>query len=240
MAVNSVYETIQAIRHDVLMALIDVYIPPQSLDELWNIPELEVAIEQSFGLRLPIAKWLEEDDTLHEEPLRQKIEETIVAAYTEKENHVGPEVMRHFEKAVMLQVVDGHWKEHLAAMDYLRQGIHLRSYAHQNPKHEYKREAFEMFSQLLERIKHEVVSIVSKVQIRAQADVDAVEEQRRQSIRMQFRHARVDGLTNEVADAKEKNAPKRPFVRKERKIGRNEPCPCGSGKKYKQCHGKIT
>ncbi|OAD22143.1 preprotein translocase subunit SecA, partial [Candidatus Thiomargarita nelsonii] len=174
MAVDSIYETIQAIRHDVLREQIDVYIPPQSLEELWHVPELEVAIEQHFGLRLPIAQWLEEDHSLHETPLREKIEEQIVAAYNEKENLVGTEVIRHFEKAVMLQVLDGHWKEHLAAMDYLRQGIHLRSFAQQNPKHEYKREAFEMFSQLLDRIKHEVVGITSKVQIRAQADVDAV------------------------------------------------------------------
>jgi len=243
MAVDSIYETIQAIRHDVLREQIDVYIPPQSLEELWHVPELEVALEQHFGLRLPIGQWLEEDHSLHETPLREKIEEQIVAAYNEKENLVGTEVIRHFEKAVMLQVLDGHWKEHLAAMDYLRQGIHLRSFAQQNPKHEYKREAFEMFSQLLDRIKHEVVGITSKVQIRAQADVDAVEEQRRQKVRMQFRHAKVDGLTNEVADEQgeaQKPAPKRPFVRKERKIGRNEPCPCGSGKKYKHCHGKIT
>jgi len=239
MAVDSIYETIQAIRHDVLMELIDAYIPPQSLEELWHIPELETAIEQHFGLRLPIAQWLEEDHSLHEAPLREKIEQHIIAAYNEKENIVGTEVVRHFEKAVMLQVLDGHWKEHLAAMDYLRQGIHLRSFAHQNPKHEYKREAFQMFSQLLDRIKHEVVGIISKVQIRAQADVDAVEEQRRQRVRMQFRHAKVDGLTNEVAE--NQPAPKQqPFVRKERKIGRNKPCPCGSGKKYKHCHGKIT
>jgi len=243
MAVDSIYETIQAIRHDVLTELINVYIPPQSLDELWHIPELEVALEQHFGLRLQIAQWLEEDHSLHETPLREKIEEQIVAAYNEKEKFVGTEVIRHFEKAVMLQVLDGHWKEHLAAMDYLRQGIHLRSFAQQNPKHEYKREAFEMFSQLLDRIKHEVVGIISKVQIRAQADVDAVEEQRRQTVRMQFRHAKVDGLTNEVADEQgedKKPVKKQPFVRHERKVGRNEPCPCGSGKKYKQCHGKIT
>jgi preprotein translocase subunit SecA len=244
MAVDSVEDTIKAIRHDVLMGVIDAYIPPQSLDELWNIPGLEEAIEQTFGLRLPIARWLDEDDALHEEPLRKKIEEAIVAASAEKERLVGAEVMRHFEKAVMLQILDGHWKEHLAAMDYLRQGIHLRGYAHQNPKHEYKREAFELFSQLLEKIKHEVVSITSKVQIRAQADVEAVEEQRRQQGRMQFRHAKVQGLANELAEAEEAPqqaaAQKRPFVRKGRKIGRNEPCPCGSGKKYKQCHGRIA
>jgi preprotein translocase subunit SecA len=155
--------------------------------------------------------------------------------------------MRHFEKAVMLQVVDNLWKDHLAAMDYLRQGIHLQGYAHKNPKHEYKRLAFELFTQLLDNIKQEVVTLVSKVQIRAEADVAAVEEERRQKQgQMQFRHARVDGLANELADTQAQSpeapqqAPKRPFVRKGPKIGRNEPCPCGSGKKYKQCHGKLT
>jgi len=251
MEVDSVEDSIKTIRHDVLMGMIDGYIPPQSLEELWNISALEEAIEQNFGLRLPIAKWLEEDDSLHEEPLREKIEEGLVAAYAEKERKAGTEVIRHFEKAVMLQVLDSHWKEHLAAMDHLRQGIHLRSYAHQNPKHEYKREAFEMFSQMLSKIKHEVISIISKVQIRAETDVAAVEEQRRKNMpTMQFGHAKVEGLANEVAESAEsaesarkkmQNMPsKKPFVRKERKVGRNEPCPCGSGKKYKQCHGSLT
>ncbi|MDM8562601.1 preprotein translocase subunit SecA, partial [Candidatus Marithioploca araucensis] len=249
MEVDSVEESIKTIRHDVLMGVIDRYIPPQSLEELWEIPGLEKAIEDQYGLRLPIVKWLEEDHNLHEEPLREKIEEALVAAYLEKERKAGTKVIRHFEKAVMLQVLDNHWKEHLAAMDHLRQGIHLRSYAHQNPKHEFKREAFEMFSQMLDKIKREVISIISKVQIRAETDVDAVEEQRRQSMpAMQFRHAKVEGLANEVVEGAESDQQpkqkiqkqKKPFVRKERKIGRNEPCPCGSGKKYKLCHGKLT
>ncbi|MCK5522581.1 MAG: preprotein translocase subunit SecA [Thiomargarita sp.] len=247
MEVDSVEESIKTIRHEVLMGVIDSYIPPQSLEELWETQGLEKAIEDQYGLRLQIVKWLEEDESLHEEPLREKIEEALVAAYTEKERLASTKVIRHFEKAVMLQVLDNHWKEHLAAMDHLRQGIHLRSYAHQNPKHEYKREAFEMFSQMLDKIKHEVISIISKVQIRAETDVDAVEEQRRQSMpAMQFRHAKVEGLANDVAESAEseqqpkQKIQKKPFVRKERKVGRNEPCPCGSGKKYKLCHGKLT
>jgi preprotein translocase subunit SecA len=239
MDTDSIVDTIAAVRHDVLNEVIDSCIPPQSLEELWNVPGLEDAIEQIFGLRLPIAKWLAEDHSLHEEPLRRKIEETIVAEYTQKEQQVSAPVMRHFEKAVMLQVLDSHWKEHLAAMDYLRQGIHLRGYAQKNPKHEYKREAFEMFSQMLEQIKREVVSIISKVQIRAEADVAAVEAQRRKPATMQYRHAQVEGLTNEIAEKEEAPAPKVPFVRQGRKIGRNEPCPCGSGKKYKNCHGQL-
>ena len=250
MAVETVEDTIKPIRHDVLTEIIDSYIPPQSVEELWDVAGLEEAIEQAFGLRLPIVKWLNEDDTLHEEPLREKLEQTIIDAYVEKEQLVGSKVVRHFEKAVMLQVVDSHWKEHLAAMDFLRQGIHLRGYAHQNPKHEYKREAFEMFSAMLDRIKHEVISIISKVQIRTETDVAAVEEQRRQqnTLNMQFGHAQVEGLINELVDdptdkqllKQAVEQPQQPFVRKQRKVGRNEPCPCGSGKKYKQCCGKIT
>jgi preprotein translocase subunit SecA len=192
---------------------------------------------------------LHNEHDLHEEPLRRRILELIEMVYAEKETQVGAPVMRHFEKAVMLQIVDGHWKEHLAAMDYLRQGIHLRGYAQKNPKQEYKREAFEMFESLLGRIKDNVIDIVSKVQIRAEQDVAAIEEQRRQAVPMEFQHARVDGLTNEFADnaehvqAQQKSQPQEPahppFVRNERKIGRNEPCPCGSGKKYKHCHGQA-
>ena len=248
MSVTSVEEMIKAIRADVLRDIINLYIQPQSLDEFWDIPGLEKAIEDSFGSRLPIAKWLEQDNELHEEPLRQKILQSIVAIYEDKEKQVGAEVIRHFEKAVMLQIVDQQWKDHLSSMDHLRQGIHLVGYAQKNPKHEYKRLAFEMFSQMLDSIKIEVVGIVSKVQIRAETDVAAVEEQRRQkqNVNMQFRHAQVEGLANEFAENNEqpedKEEPKKqkPFVRTGKKVGRNEPCPCGSGKKFKQCCGKLT
>ena len=152
--------------------------------------------------------------------------------------------MRHFEKAIMMQVLDSHWKDHLAAMDYLRQGIHLRGYAQKNPKQEYKREAFELFSEMLERIKTEVIGYISKVQIRAEADVEKVEEQRRQQAPMQFQHAQAPALAaDETPDqpvaARENEPAAEPFVRTARKVGRNEPCPCGSGKKYKQCHGRL-
>jgi preprotein translocase subunit SecA len=243
MEFESIEDLVQSMRKKVLNDLIDNFIPPKSLEELWDISGLENALQESFGLKPPIAQWLEEEHDLHEEPLRQRIEEAIIAAYTEKENEAGSQVVRHFEKAVMLQVLDSHWKEHLAAMDHLRQGIHLQGYAQKNPKHEYKRLAFEMFSNMLEQIKREVISILSKVQIRAEADVAAVEEQRRQKRQMQFRHAKVEGLANELAEgdeAPQQPVSKRPFVRQERKVGRNEPCPCGSGKKYKHCHGKIT
>ncbi|MDY6993013.1 MAG: SEC-C metal-binding domain-containing protein, partial [Pseudomonadota bacterium] len=184
----------------------------------------------------------EADDSLHEAPLRHQIAEAITDNYQKKEQQVGAPIMRHFEKAVMLQVLDTHWKEHLAAMDYLRQGIHLRGYAHKNPKHEFKREAFEMFRNMLEQVKRDVITYVSKVVIRAEADVEAVEAQRRQKLTdMQFKHAPVEGLspTEGASEPPAEEPPKHPFVRQGRKIGRNEPCPCGSGKKYKHCHGRL-
>ena len=245
MAEDDISDTIKTIRGDVINGVIDTYIPPGSLDEQWDIPGLEEALEQ-MGVKLPIAAWLEEDHDLHEETLRQRILEVVEKAYAEKEAQAGAEVMRHFEKAVMLQVLDSMWKEHLAAMDYLRQGIHLRGYAQKNPIQEYKREAFELFTQLLNRIKSEVISVLTKVRVRAEEDVEAVEQQRRSTATMTYQHAEAaplaaaaaggsgDGVA--AADDQENHAP---YVREGRKIGRNEPCPCGSGKKYKQCHGRI-
>ncbi|WP_297528565.1 preprotein translocase subunit SecA [Thiohalobacter sp.] len=241
MAADDISDSIEAMREDMVNAMVDTYIPPGSLDEQWDVAGLEKAIEEEFGERMDIRGWLESDPELHEETLRRKILDTLVEAYREKERQAGPEVMRHFEKQVMLQVLDQAWKEHLAAMDYLRQGIGLRGYAQKNPKQEYKREAFEMFSAMLDRIKHDVVGIVSKVQVRAEEDVAAVEAQRRQNVEMEFRHAAPNApAAGPQAEAPaEGEAAEAPFVRGGRKIGRNEPCPCGSGKKYKHCHGKL-
>jgi preprotein translocase subunit SecA len=237
---EDISETIHNIREDVVKELVDIYIPPQSLDEQWDISGLEAAIEKDFGQKLEIQQWLDEDDDLHEEPLRQRILESFEQVYAEKEMLVGKENMRHFEKVVMLQVVDNLWKEHLAAMDYLRQGIHLRGYAQKNPKQEYKRESFELFMRLLERIKHEVISIISHVQISMEDDVRRVEEQRQQAPEMQYQHENAESLlVGDSGNAEELPEPAEPFVRDGRKVGRNEPCPCGSGKKYKQCHGKL-
>lgn len=239
MAQSDISDTIKAIREDVVNGVIDQYIPPHSLEEQWDVEGLVERLEEEFGIRLDISGWLESDDKLHEEPLRQRILDEIVRAYDDKERQAGAEVLRHFEKAVMLQVLDTLWKEHLAAMDYLRQGIHLRGYAQKNPKQEYKREAFELFSQLLDRIKGEVISVLSKVQVRAEEDVTAVEEQRRNQLPVNYQHEEVHALdTDEQKDVGEQQP--EPFVRDERKIGRNEPCPCGSGKKYKQCHGRVS
>ncbi|ALP52340.1 preprotein translocase subunit SecA [Candidatus Tenderia electrophaga] len=239
MASDDISDAIKGIRHDVVNEVISSFVPPQSLEEQWDVPGLEQALEHEFGQRMPIQQWLDEDDELHEETLRQRILDEIEAAYQKKEEQAGSEVLRHFEKAVMLQVLDTQWKDHLAAMDYLRQGIHLRGYAQKNPKQEYKREAFEMFTQLLERIKHEVVSIISKVQVQTQADVEAVDEQRRSQGKMQFQHAQASALPDADVEADQGEHPE-PFVREGRKVGRNEPCPCGSGKKYKQCHGRLS
>jgi len=237
MAMGDISESINTIREDVVNNIINAYIPPQSIEEQWDLEGLEDAIEGDFGAKADVRTWLKEDSALHEESLRTKILDSVIAAYQEKESEAGSETMRHIEKAVMLQVLDTQWKEHLAMMDQLRQGIHLRGYAQKNPKQEYKRESFEMFTDMLERIKHEVVTILSRVQVRSDEEIAAMEEQRRQQTGdIEYQHADASAMGNdEVSD--EEHAP---FVRDERKVGRNEPCPCGSGKKYKQCHGKLN
>ncbi|OQW91192.1 MAG: preprotein translocase subunit SecA, partial [Beggiatoa sp. IS2] len=237
MEAQSVAETIQAIWHDVLTEIIDKYVIPSSLEETWKIPSLEEALEKIFTLPFPIGRWLEEDVTLSEESLRAKITQQVEAIYTGREKQYGSESMRHIEKTLMLIILDNLWKEHLAAMDYLRQGIHLRGYAQKNPKQEYKREAFEMFSEMLSRLKYEVAEQLIRVEIHTPQDVEVLEEQRRQLPPMQFRHDTVNVSEEDaVATAPE---PKQPFVRQGPKIGRNELCHCGSGRKYKHCHGKI-
>ncbi len=238
MASADISNTIHTLREDVVNGLVDQYIPPQSLEEQWDIAGLKEGLEREFGVQFDLQNWLEHDTSLHEESLRARIVQEMEGLYGEKEAQVGAEAMRHLENAVMLQVLDSHWKEHLAAMDYLRQGIHLRGYAQKNPEQEYKRESFEMFSAMLDNIKHEIISILARVQVRAPEDVDAVEEQRRSHAQMKYRHAQSSALQDEETGEPE-NA-HTPYVREGRKIGRNEPCPCGSGKKYKHCHGRLN
>ncbi|MEJ2645842.1 MAG: preprotein translocase subunit SecA [Gammaproteobacteria bacterium] len=243
MATEDISDTVNTIRRDVIDGVISTYLPPGSLDEQWDIPGLEEALDREFAMSLDISGWLESDHSLHEETLRERILEAAEKSYAEKEQQAGVEVMRHFEKAIMLQVLDTAWKEHLASMDYLRQGIHLRGFAQQDPKQAYKREAFEMFSDMLERIKHEVIGVLSKVQVRAEEDVEAVEEQRRSRAPMQFQHAEANALgqpEEAPGQGEGEGETHTPFVREGRKIGRNELCPCGSGKKYKHCHGKLS
>jgi preprotein translocase subunit SecA len=229
---GDISETIKAIRDDVVNDVINEYIPPQSLEELWDVAGLETRIKGDFMLDIPLQKWLDEDEKLFEENLREKVLTTVADAYQMKEQIVGPDVLRQFEKAVMLQNLDSHWKEHLAAMDHLRQGIHLRGYAQKNPKQEYKRESFELFSEMLETLKIEVIKVLTRVQVKAESDVEAVEEQRRRenSVPQKFEHQ----SPNEPAAAPPAAARQGP------KVGRNDVCPCGSGKKYKQCHGKLN
>ncbi|WP_115719983.1 preprotein translocase subunit SecA [Gallaecimonas mangrovi] len=237
----SIKDTIDAIRTDVVDQTIASYIPPQSLEEMWDIPGLTERLRGDFQVELPLQQWLDEDHKLDEEGLTQRIHDAVEASYAAKEEAVGPEVLRHFEKAVMLQTLDGLWKEHLAAMDHLRQGIHLRGYAQKNPKQEYKREAFELFTQMLEALKHDVVSVLCKVQIQAQEDVEAVEEQRRRAEQVphQYQHE-ATGVMGEPEAAEPEDATPATVMRDGPKVGRNDPCPCGSGKKYKQCHGKLA
>ncbi len=234
--------TITNVRNDVVSTVVSQYIPPQSLEEMWDVAGLEERLKGDFLLDLPLQKMLDEDDKLYEEKLREFIGNKINEAYQEKEEAVGAEVLRQFEKAVMLQTLDGAWKEHLAAMDYLRQSIHLRSYAQKNPKQEYKRESFELFSEMLDNLKIEVISILSKVQVRQESDVEAVEAQRRRAeVEKNFEHQQAQSATHPQQGAQAQAAAKPQAPKRQGpKVGRNEPCPCGSGKKYKQCHGKLT
>lgn len=231
---GDISETVQIIREDVINGVIDESIPPQSLEEMWDVPGLEQRLKADFAVDAPVQQWLDSDDKLYEEKLREKILEEINRAYKAKEDMVGEQVLRQFEKAVMLQNLDSSWKEHLAAMDHLRQGIHLRGYAQKNPKQEYKREAFELFSNMLEALKQETIMILSRVQVRAESDVEKVEEQRRQAddVPKDYQHPNASGAPEEKPSAQA-------GVRSGPKVGRNDPCPCGSGKKYKQCCGKL-
>ena len=233
-------ENIKAIRVDVVNDFISGYIPPQSMIEQWDVEGLEHAMETDFRVHMPIQQWLDEDKSLHEESLREKIIGILEEAYTTKEVNLGDEahVMRQLEKHVMLATLDRLWKEHLANMDHLRQGIHLRGYAQKNPKQEYKREAFELFQSFLENVKLEVIRILSTVELRRQEEVEELERQRREAAERELTLQHADASAAVESDQPEQpgNAP---FQRQERKVGRNEPCPCGSGKKYKHCHGQV-
>jgi preprotein translocase subunit SecA len=245
MEAEDVAEWIVGLREEVLDGLVDEHIPPESVEEQWDIMGLVKTLESDFAAPLQIDRWLEQDQTLDAQGIKQRVIDEVAQRYEEKVESIGAPVMRHFEKAVMLQQLDSQWKEHLAAMDYLRQGIHLRGYAQKNPKQEYKREAFQMFSEMLDRVKRDTISILSRVQIRTEEEVEAIERQRRASTRMKFQHAEAASVAAGADSAAAPAAgpvsdPQTPFVRDERKVGRNEPCPCGSGKKYKRCHGRLA
>ncbi len=241
MDADDISEMIGYNRQEVLEDLFGQYIPPQSLEDMWDVEGLSSRLRADFDLDLPIQEWLDDDDKLHEDTLREKVIESAVQVYKEKEESVGSSVLRNFEKVVMLQTLDGLWKEHLAAMDHLRQGIHLRGYAQKNPKQEYKRESFELFEDLLDTLKFDVISILSKVRVQQQEDVERMEEQRRlQELELsRLQQLQHQDAENQLEENDAFDASHTPVTREERKVGRNEPCPCGSGKKYKQCHGKI-
>ena len=258
MAADDISETIKAVREDVVDQMITQYIPSHSLEEQWDVKGLEEALERELGVEVPVQLWLEQDHHLHEEQLRQKIQDVIDANYAEKRERMGAGILHHLEKSVMLQVLDNSWKEHLAAMDHLRQGIHLRGYAQKDPKQEYKREAFEMFTSMLDGVKEEVTSVLSRVQVHSEEDVARMDVQNRPSVEMHYEHADAVSLTSEEPDAEQEVGGKaglagsggsspagrevvqQPFVRDAQKVGRNDPCPCGSGKKFKQCHGRLN
>lgn len=237
MSVEDISEHVEDIRYDVVNDAMDVYIPPQSIDELWDLDGLGEMLEGEFGLKLDVKALLESDAEMDEESLRRHIVALVQEQYEQKVISVGAELMRRVEKDVMLQVLDNSWKEHLAAMDYLRQGIHLRGYAQKNPAQEYKREAFELFTGLLDRIKVETITLLSRVQIRAESDIDILESQRREASggEKHYEHEQASAMGQTVEGEEHQ-----PFVREAPKVGRNEPCPCGSGKKFKQCHGKLS
>ena len=239
MEAEEIGETISDMRHDVFNDVIDRFIPPGSIDEQWEVNALENALEGEFAVQVPVNEWLAADEQIHEEVLRERIIDTVDVHFRGKEEQTGAEVMRHFEKALMLNVLDQHWKDHLASMDYLRQGIGLRGYAQKQPMQEYKRESYEMFTELLHNIKQEVIRILARVQVKAEEDVEAVDAQRRQESQMEFRHEQA-GMAGAERPGVAPEPGHETYVREGRKVGRNEPCPCGSGNKYKHCHGKLS
>jgi preprotein translocase subunit SecA len=249
LAAESVGDTIAEFREEVLDVTISAHIPPQSLPEQWDVAGLEAALSNDFGVKLPIQQWLDEDDHLHEDTLRPKLLEAIMSAYNEKEDQASAESLRSFEKQILLRVLDDLWKDHLSTMDHLRHGIHLRGYAQKNPKQEYKRESFTLFQELLDSIKRDTIRVLSHVQVRREDPAEEEARLRRDAEelaqRMQFQHADAPGLDQPLALAEEGDevavaAAALSPVRNDQKQGRNELCWCGSGKKYKHCHGQIN
>tara|TARA_R110001599_G_scaffold47162_2_gene137122 strand:- start:11244 stop:13946 length:2703 start_codon:yes stop_codon:yes gene_type:complete len=234
MVSDDLSDAISAMREVVVTGLVDEFIPPQSIFDMWDLEGLEEKARNEFGLTLPVSKWVEEDKKLYEEPLRQKILDSFIDDYKAKEAIAGVQSFRAFEKQVLLQVLDTLWKEHLQTMDMLRQGIHLRGYAQKNPKQEYKREAFELFQGLLEQIKFEVIQIVTRVKVQSAEEAEKIEESRRQQDEKTTVSMVHDSL-NSLSDTPSESS----TAQEQPKVGRNEPCPCGSGKKYKQCHGSL-
>jgi preprotein translocase subunit SecA len=251
MSTDDIEGVIEDVRAEVVRATVAQYIPPESVEEQWDVAGLEEAFERDFGVKTGLAEWLTADPSRHHEEAATRLLEAIEAAYNEKVAQVGAPVMRHLERAVMLQQLDMHWREHLAGMDYLRQGIYLRAYAQKNPKQEYKREAFALFTAMLDRIRSDTVMLLQRLQVKTEEEIEREEAERRRRLqaRMQLQHAPPPELAEQVPSLPEETPrvlaaqsagpATLPFVRGERKIGRNEPCPCGSGRKFKHCHGAL-
>jgi len=234
-------EIIESVREDVVHALVATYIPMGTVEEQWDVKGLESALEEEIGARFNIQKWLDDDDQLNEHSLPEKVLEELTLDYKNKEAQVGAEELRRFEKYVLLQVLDSHWKEHLSAMDYLRQSINLRAMAQKNPKQEFKRESFEMFSEMLEQIKQEVISTLSRVEIRSPQEIEELENQQHMPAEMNYEHAAASASAMSSGESEiNETEEHQPYVRQDKKVGRNDPCYCGSGKKFKQCHGKLS
>ena len=241
MDAEEIEDSVAAIREEVVGISAEKYIPPGSLDELWDAEGLTQALESEFGVRVDVARWAREDSTISADAIAERCIQAVSDAYEKKSGDIGADLMRGVEKQVMLRQLDHHWKEHLASMDHLRQGIGLRSYAQKNPKQEYKREAFEMFGVMLEQVKHDTISILSRIRIQGEDDLSEMSARKQSTDSMKFQHAQAAALGEQPAAAPPPAAPQvEPFVRDGRKVGRNEQCPCGSGKKFKQCHGRLN
>ena len=247
---EDVQETVRSMREGSIEALVAEHVPPESVEEQWDIPGLQTALASEYSLELKLSEWLEQDEQLDESLLRHRITEAANLHYDQKIQNVPEETMRHYEHAIMLQSLDGHWREHLAALDHLRQGIHLRGYAQKNPKQEYKREAFELFSLMLEAIRNDVTRVLMTVRIRSAEEADEAAEERTAMTNVRYQHADYDAALQNDQAAQAAQATQgggaavaekpKPFVRPGGKVGRNDPCPCGSGKKYKHCHGRLS
>jgi preprotein translocase subunit SecA len=241
--------SVERIRDDVVVNLVHGFMPPDSIEDQWDLEGLEQTLAQEFRLPLPVRDWLKADREMHTDGVIERVQQEMAEDYRKKVEAAGVDTMRRIEKHIMLQVLDHHWKEHLASMDYLRQGIHLRGYAQVDPKQEYKREAFALFQQLLEQVQYELIRVLQNVTIQSDEEVARMEREREEEARRIASHMRLHqadlpggniGLGSEGDTAAGTLEAQQPVVREGRKIGRNEPCPCGSGKKYKQCHGRLS
>lgn len=239
MDMNDPKDSIESIRTSVIDSLVDSYIPPETLEEQWNVRGLTDVLAEEFRIEAPLKTWIDEDHSIQAGQLKEKITALFLDKYNEKEQYLGRAVLAQLEKSILLQTMDNYWREHLATMEYLRQGIHLRGYAQKDPRQEYKREAFNLFASMLDSIKHDVMQMLLSLEVNTMEDVDAVEEQRRakQVTEMEYIHQSEEAL---VSEEQQSSGTVVTFRREEKKVGRNDPCPCDSGKKYKLCHGRLT